>query len=393
MHNQQGDPMPKSFEIYDHLLKDTGPAAIVIKQWLKPVGDPIIFPPTYANPKEKDPAVYNIDRFGETTTLGKRFEKFKKTHTFMDSDRIEHGKLHSVCVIDSIPSQANRIEPAFARLTDAEGNPVKLVPTVKVKAKIEGEIIDLDLLIDAGHRIADAMLRYTSIANDVSAAILARKKRDSTLLAKIAPTSLLFGMWDSQKTGVKIPRLINSIIRAYDVREYRRSSQFNPAMDYEAAGVTTDKGDVRLSEVGMDGAPSAFQLGGIEAMGGICRDASLNLCTLRDIESTTPENTLKLQRYILGLSLVAITYMDGKTLNLRQGCQLVAIPEKPMHRVSIGADGKEIEFAIDAKSALDYASKVAADFGIGPDRTDVTFDVKAAKAARKAAKKDNEEES
>jgi CRISPR-associated protein Csb1 len=387
--------MSDSLEAYDYLLKDTGPAAIVLKQWLKPVGDPIIFPPTYANPKEKDPPVYNIDHFGETTSLGKRFEKFKKTHTFMNSERVEEGKLHSVCVIDSIPSQANRIEPAFARLVDDEGKPVKLVPTVRIKATIDKEVIDLDLLVDAGHRIADAMLRYTSIAADVSVAILARKTRDmpdSKPLAKLAPTSLVFGMWDSQATGVKIPRLINSIIRAYDVREYRRSSQFNPAMDFEAAGVTTDKGDARLSEVGMDGAPSTFQLGGIEAMGGICREASLNLCTLRDIESTSAEETLILQRYILGLSLVAITYLDGKVLNLRQGCQLVAIPGKPMERMAINADGTEAEFIIDAKTALEYASNAAADFGIGPDRIDVAFDPKAAKAARKKAKQANEED-
>ncbi|MEX2270440.1 MAG: type I-U CRISPR-associated RAMP protein Csb1/Cas7u [Vicinamibacterales bacterium] len=387
--------MSDALDSYDYLLKDTGPAAIVLKQWLKPVGDPIIFPPTYANPKEKEPPVYNIDHFGETTSLSKRLEKFKKTHTFMNSERVEEGKIHSVCVIDSIPSQANRIEPAFARLRDEEGNPVKLVPTVRVKATIEKEVFDLDLLVDAGHRVADAMLRYTSIADDVSAAILARHRRDkpdSKPLAKLAPTSLVFGMWDSQATGVKIPRLINSIIRAYDVREYRRSSQFNPAMDFEAAGVTTDKGDARLSEVGMDGAPSTFQLGGIEAMGGICREASLNLCTLRDIESISAEETRQLQRYILGLSLVAITYLDGKVLNLRQGCQLVAVPGKPMERMAINADGTEAAFVIDAKSALKYASKAAADFGIGADRIDVTFNAKAAKAARKKAKPAKEED-
>jgi CRISPR-associated protein Csb1 len=386
--------MSDSIDSYDDFLKDTGPAAIVLKQWLKPVGDPIIFPPTYANPKENDPPVYNIDHFGETTSLGKRFEKFKKTHTFMNAERLEEGKLHSVCVIDSIQSQANRIEPAFARLVEDGGSLVKLVPTVRVKASIDGEVIELDLLVDAGHRIADAMLRYTSIAKDVSAAILARKKRDkpdSKPLAKLAPTSLVFGMWDSQVTGVKVPRLVNSIIRAYDVREYRRSSQFNPAMDFEAAGVTTDKGDRRLSEVGMDGAPSTFQLGGIEAMGGICREASLNLCTLRDIASTSPEETLKLQRYILGLSFVAITYLDGKVLNLRQGCQLVAIPEKPLERKAINADGTEMPFAMDPGSALKYASKAAADFGVGPDRIDVSFDAKAAKAARKKAKPAKEE--
>lgn len=382
--------MSNLLDSYDYLLKDTGPAAIVLKQWLKPVGDSIIFPPTYANPREGDPPVYNIDHFGETASLARRFEKFKKTHAFMSSDRVEEGKLASVCVIDSIPSQANRIEPALARLVDDEGKPVKLVPTVKVKAKIDNEVIDLDLLVDAGHRVADAMLRHTSIADEVSAAILARKKRnnpDSTPLAKLAPTSLVFGMWDSQASGVKIPRLINSIIRAYDVREYRRSSQFNPAMDFEAAGVTTEKGDVRLSEVGMDGAPSTFQLGGIEAMGGICREASLNLCTLRDIESTSTEQTLTLQRYILGLCLVAMTYLDGKVLNLRQGCQLVAVPEKPLERKTINADGTDTTFLIDPASALKYASITAAEFGIGPDRIDVTFDPKAAKAARKKSKK------
>jgi CRISPR-associated protein Csb1 len=375
---------------FDDLLKDNGPAAIVLKQWLKPVGDPIIFPPTYANPKEGDPPVYNIDRFGETTSLGKRFEKFKKTHTFMDVERVEQGRLHSVCVIDSIPSQANRIEPVFGRLTNADGKPIKLVPKVIVKALIDGTTLDLDLLVDAGHRIADAMLRYTSIAEEVTNAILARKKGDSTALARLAPTSLIFGMWDSQKTGVKVPRLVNSIIRALDVREYRRSSQFNPAMDFEAAGVTTEKGDKKLSEVGMDGAPSSFQHGGIEALGGICRDASLNLCTLRDIVSS--EGTEKLQRYLLGLSLIAITYFDGMTLNLRQGCQLVAVPDKPVTRITVNPDGTEKDFEIDRTSAIEYAVAAAADFRIGPDRTDVTFDVKAAKAARKASKKDKEKE-
>lgn len=384
--------MSDALSKFDNLLMLQGPAAIVLKQWLKPVGDPIIFPPTYANPREGDPPVYNIDRFGETASLGKRFEKFKKTHTFMDVDREEHGRLHSVCVIDSIPSQANRIEPAFSRITDEKGAPARLVPKVIVKAQVDGEQVELDLLVDAGHRIADAVLRYSSISEDVAKAILARKKGDSTPLAKLAPTSLIFGMWDSQKSGVKVPRLVNSVIRAFDVLEYRRSSQFNPAMDFEAAGVTTDKGDKKLSEVGMDGAPSTFQHGGVEAKGGICRDASLNLCTLRDIASGTSDETRKLQRYILGLSLIAMTYFDGITLNLRQGCQLVAIPDKPASRVAVNADGTEASFEINRGSAVAYAIAVAEDFGVGQDRVDAAFDVKAAKAARRASKKDKQEE-
>lgn len=384
--------MPESLEMYDHLLQPTGPAAIVLKQWLKPVGDPIVFPPTYANPKEGDPAVYNIDRFGETASFGQRFERFKKTHTFMPSEKVEQGRIHSVCVIDSIPSQANRIEPAFGRLANEDGTPIRIVPRIVVKATVDGQVTELDLLVDAGHRVADAMIRYTSIGNDVTEAILERKKGKSHKLAKLAPTSLVFGMWDSQKTGVKVPRLMNSIIRAYDVREHRRSSQFNPAMDFEAAGVTTDKGDKRLSEVGMDGAPSTFQHGGVEALGGIRRDASLNLCTLRDLAADTHSDTKKLQRYILGLSLIAISYFDGTTLNLRQGCQLVAQKERPLERNCVNADGSETTFEIDKETAINYAVLAAGDFGVGDDRVDLTFDPKAAKAARKASKKDQADE-
>jgi len=368
---------------YDDLLKDTGPAAVVLQQWLKPVGGDIIFPPTYANPSQRkgDPPVYNIDRFGETVNLGKRFTKFERSHTFMDETRVEMGQGHSVCVIDSVPSQANRIEPAFARITDQDGKPIRLVPTVIVKVRVDDQIQERSLLDHAGHRAADALILSSTLRDKVTKAIKARQQNDSGPLAKLAPTSLVFGMWDSRETGTKVPRLINSIIRAYDVLEHRRSSQFNAAIDYEAAGVVPGQGDKKLSEVGMDSAPAVFQHGGIEARGGIRRDASLNLCTLRDIVSATPEATEALQRYILGLSLVAMTYFDGKTLNLRQGCQLVAIPDKPMKRILIHADGTETPLEIDRETAIRYAGAAADRFGVGEDHKDASFDPKLAKNA------------
>jgi CRISPR-associated protein Csb1 len=360
---------------YDYLLKEDGPAAIVLKHWLKPVGDAIIFPPTYANPSQKkgDPPVYNID--------------------------------HSVCVIDSVPSQANRLEPALGRLLDEKGDAVRLVPKAVVKAKVGGESVEVDLL-EAGHRAADAVVRLSTKASDLGDAIKSYQKGDAMPLGKLAPTSLVFGMWDSRETGVKVPRLINSIIRAYDVLEHRRSSQFNPAMDFAAAGVVREAKDKELSEVGMDSVPATFKHGGVEARGGICRDAAINLCTLRDIavkfrwkpdskpgdshDSLTPEQvkeeTGKLQRYILGLALVAITYFDGKTLNLRQGCQLVSDKDKPMTRVLVNPDGTEPKdpvFDLDRNKAIAFAKAAAAEFVVGPDWVEVEFDVKAANAALK----------
>ena len=63
------------------------------------------------------------------------FEKMKKVQTFMEAERTEHGKERSVCVLDSVPSQANRIEPAFGDAI-AEG---KLVPRVVVKIKTKDD--------------------------------------------------------------------------------------------------------------------------------------------------------------------------------------------------------------------------------------------------------------
>ncbi len=372
---------------FDFCLKEEGPAAIVLKQWLKPVGRKVIFPPTYANPSQKkgDPSVYNIDRHGETTTLLKRFERLPKTHTFVDAERTEQGREYSVCVIDSIPSQANRIEPAFARI--AEG---KLVPNIVVNAKVGDEEVTVSLL-QAGHRAADAIVRFSSLSSDLTEAIKARDKGDSLPLAKLAPTSIVFGMWDSRASGVKVPRLITSMIVAYDVIEVRRSAQYVPALDYAGAGVVADKDETglkKLADEGMAEVPATHTPGGIEAMGGICRDATLNLSTLRDITTfkngkIDSDGTRNLQRYILGLSLVAITWFDGKSLNLRQGCQLVTDPERAMSRVLVNADGTESPFDINRDIAVEYAKNVAENFGVGDDRMDVKFDPKSAKEALK----------
>ena len=40
---------------------------------------------------------------------------------------------------------------------------------------------------------------------------------DASALAKLAPTSLVFGVWDSRDTQAKLPRLVQSVIRAWDV--------------------------------------------------------------------------------------------------------------------------------------------------------------------------------
>src|SRR5436190_7493221 len=82
--------MPDSKQ-FDHYLADDGPAALVIREHLMPVegADGVLFPSTYAaaEDKSKFPGGYNIDGDPAGT---------------------------NVCLIDSVGSQANRIEPLFA---------------------------------------------------------------------------------------------------------------------------------------------------------------------------------------------------------------------------------------------------------------------------------------
>jgi CRISPR-associated protein Csb1 len=70
------------------ITDESSAAAIVMRQHLKPVeGDApvVIFPPTYAD------IGYNIDTIDQT------------------------GKIKNVCTIDSVGSQANRMEPLFKK--------------------------------------------------------------------------------------------------------------------------------------------------------------------------------------------------------------------------------------------------------------------------------------
>jgi CRISPR-associated protein Csb1 len=385
---------------FDDLLNSQGPAAIVEQRWLRPAVGEVVFPPTYANPsgKKADPPVYNINTIGDRTLVRLEMTEFtinqKRKIAPVEHERWEEGVSKSTCTIDSVQSQANRIEPIFGRLCDEEGNPIRLVPQVKIKAKAktsEGEEeLQIDLLEDAGHRIADAVIMNTSLHDDIQKAIKARQRGNSWELAKLAPTSLLFGMWDSRDSGAKVPRLFSAMVAGYGVRPLRRSAQFNGAMDFEAAGVSPGDKDKKLSAAGMDSAPATFELGGVIAEGGIRRDASINLCTLRDLQAGDEKQTHLLQQYILGLALLSMTCMDGKALNLRQGCQLVNDSSKKVSRRLVNADGTETDLVLTNDDALAFARAAAEAFGIGKDRIDVEFDPKLAKEALKKSKKDED---
>jgi CRISPR-associated protein Csb1 len=326
---------------YDEWLNDGSEvAALVLRQWLMPVEgrDAVIFPPTYAKPervKEEDWLGYNIDRFSDGT---------------------------SVCLIDSVGSQANRIEPIFKR------NPYSsLVPQITIRAG--GKEINL---LDAGHRAADAIVRFSTLADELRSAFKTwQDDGNAEPLAKIAPTSIVFGSWDSRETQAKLPRVFRSVIRAFNVEVLHRSAQYIPPIDYVAEDLVDAPKDVnaqkRLSELGFSHAPAPWTHGGVIAKGGIRRDATLNLVAIRTIGTGSNGDPLSLRRYIFGLALVGLT--APQDFNLREGCQLVLDQENPFECYLVRFNGSREKLELSHEDALRYAQEAAKDFGVGENRT------------------------
>lgn len=316
-----------------------GPVALICKQKLLPVEGEggVIFPPTYAD------IGYNIDTLSDGT---------------------------KVATIDSVGSQANRMESIFKAVKSGEPeNPLStLVPQIDIAYGNEKTVS----IFEAGHRLGDAVIRSSDLKEEAQNAFkLYLDADDASALAKLAPTSLVFGVWDSRDTQAKLPRLVQSVIRAWDVSPLKRSAQYNPALDYAALEVFSEedkqkaegKAESPLAQRGFVHVPATGAHGGVVARGSIERTVTVNLVALRRLDG---ENAQNLRRYILGLALVAATEpLDGF---LRQGCLLVPDEKAPAQWDAVARDGVRTSVGLSAAVALEYAKSAEAKFGRGQDR-------------------------
>lgn len=339
------EPTPVTPEMIEAWANDpAGPVALHLRQKLLPAEgeDGVVFPPTYAD------IGYNIDTLSDGT---------------------------KVATIDSVGSQANRIEPLFKH-----GELATLVPQITIRFGNEKSVS----LLDVGHRLADASVRNSALRSEVETAFDAvRSRGDAEPIARLAPTSLVFGAWDSRGDGAKLPRLLNSIVRAWNVEPLRRSAVYIPPVDYAALEVFTDEdrekaeGNTKspLAQKGFVHVPAGAAPGGIVVRGGIFRDVTLNLVALRRLNEDLPSGPM-LRRYVLGLTLAAATApQDGF---LRQGCLLVPDPATAAAWVGVGRDGMRQPLALPEQVVLGFARSAAERFGVAAPRS-VDFDPAAAR--------------
>lgn len=309
---------------FDSYLDEDGPVALIIKQDLAPVDDedPVIFPPTYPMTAYKGrvhtirDGDYRVSVELPPDSKADKNEKKEDQRPGYNIDRFPDGT--NSCEIDSPQSQSNRIEPKFKTIKNGT-----LVPQIEIK--VGKETVNL---LDAGHRAADAVVRMSSLADKFHEAFVAARSRNYFELAKYAPTSLVFGVWDSRSTYEKRQRVLKAHIRATNVLERSKSAQYTPAVDYVGAGAieeevdTGKREDNNLSAEGMKHALSTQTVGGVmlTPKGKLVRTVNVNVAAIRELRGADEKQSKALQEYILALSLVsAIAEPD---LNLREGCNL-----------------------------------------------------------------------
>lgn len=333
-----------------------GPVALHLKQTLTSVEciDPkkdrcIIYPPTYAD------IGYNIDELSDGS---------------------------KVALVDSVGSQANRMEPFF--ICPDNDQDKWLVPQINIKINDDTTLS----LLELAHRGADAVVRSSgTLSAKVDEAFQElRKSGNASKLCTIAPTSLLFGVWDSRGSNEKLPRLVRSVIRAWDVEVLHSAAQFNSVWkgldDEQKEGLDREakKQKVKLSVKGFADAPGVFRdtkvpqlregsfnpearvLGGVLVKGRIERDITINLVALHGLSAGSAEKTEQLRSYLLGLALLAAT--ADIDLFLREGCNLRFVGEEKWR--AIQRRGEPTEIDLNSEDAIkvieDFAKESAKPF-------------------------------
>ena len=145
---------------FDNWINDAGPAALVIREHLIPVegADGVFFPATYAaqqgadKDKEKFQGGYNIDIFPDGT---------------------------NVCLVDSVGSQANRIEPLFATSGYATSSRKSSSPSQRKGFELN--------LLHANHRAADAIIRCSPFEQELRTAFQEVSSRQRGETREIRP--------------------------------------------------------------------------------------------------------------------------------------------------------------------------------------------------------------
>jgi CRISPR-associated protein Csb1 len=285
---------------------------------------------------------------------------------YATEERIIGGQKLPCVLLDSVPSQANRMELA---LQDAWMDGEIELPVVSADfSAVENPGVPKVTSFQAPHRIADAILRDSTLANgkrpskfresEIGKELDQLSAAYATPLLKYAPHCLVLGMWDSTGPrgglGVKFARsIVSEIIGVNAVGGRKTSSRIDPLNIRVNSGklYTAREGGWTLNEaeaarekgkpksLRKDGKPSEANHGNVTPTvsdGGFTIDYAeqttvLSLPALRRLrfptkpgEKSTPEGDAVARTYLAALALLGATLSVEAGYDLRSRCILRA---------------------------------------------------------------------
>ena len=308
------------------------------------------------------------------------------------------------CVlIDSVQSQANRLEEALLAAAEHDGLPL---PYVTVDFRGAGlDPLERITSLDAPHRVYDAILRDSLRGDEPfmqskeGLRLAAAKPAEATAVLEISPTALLFGAWHSQGEGgglgAKFPRALVSEIMGIDapvdevvanqrtgeteprtagqrtgsridplgvqknVKIYRSAHNDSDWTPQETDAARNKSGPILFSRKRGDraGKPSVINHGNVtpsvEPLGVTCAHAEhrtvITLAGLRRLYFGSDIRDAAGRALIAALGLVALAEQDARGYALRSRCDLVCDGRAPLELVR--ADGATETIDVDREQA------------------------------------------
>jgi CRISPR-associated protein Csb1 len=286
--------------------------------------------------------------------------------TYIEETRVVDGERKECVVLDSVQSQANRMENALLRKY-SEGDIDFPVPTVDFTDDVP-EAGKLTVL-EAPHRIVDAYF-INSIPEEADeevdgfrdteyGEILERSTpQNATPLLRLSPTSVLFGIWDSSASGnnsrsnTVFTRQLTSEIVAVGTEKGADSgvrddpitpSKPDASDTYHREGLLTkdddDENISEWSEVGLGNIPANYD----EETGGITMEyaektTTITISGMRKLRFPLSDHREEYddeacRKALISLGLISEMSTDERGYALRSRCNLV--PEQGSRSMEI----------------------------------------------------------
>ena len=287
-------------------------------------------------------------------------------------------------VLDTVQSQANRVEEALQQALD--GGRIEL-PRVEVDFAAEDLLDPIGRVtaLQAPHRIADAIFRDSELdgvsfrQSDVGRPLDSARLDNATPLYELCPTALVFGMWESTGPrgglGAKFERAYASEIVGIDVpapqvllTQKKRGVRWDRlgvrrdvlilgnAVQWQVAADPKAKGAIRPSEINHGNVPFDGDNAGL-TMDYAEQTSTLSLIALRRLRfpsneaASTPERDAAAQTVLAALGLCGATLASDAGYGLRSGC--VLWPEAPLTWELLDRPGEQPNaFQLDTESAI-----------------------------------------